>query len=570
MTKRSYCKANRSHVSPPAAEEGGPGPTPHHFKLSRAGITRGLDTALEPVWLGKGGGPAPWRAGAIDVGSNAIRMLAVEFGEGDRWTTLEAERATVRLGHDVFLTGRLTSGAMDAAVNALGGFKDRLEKHGVSALRAVATSAVREARNGPEFVEKVQRETGLTLDVISGAEEARLVHLAIARRVDLGAQRWLAVDLGGGSVEISLVDREGILWSESQAMGSVRLLEELSGAGDEPGRFRRLLTEYIATLRLPQMATANRPLGFIATGGNIESLLRFAVTVPGAEVEALPLATLRTTIELLARLSYAQRVAELGLREDRADVILPAAMVYEQLATLSGAEQILVPKVGVREGIVLDLASQHHAPQCARRLRLERLVQAAVALGRRYCFDEAHGRQVMHLALSLFDQLGSALGLGEEERPILAAAALLHDIGGFVSFKRHHKHSHYLIAQSDIPGLNAQETQVAALVARYHRKSEPALRHPEFACLGEADQARVQSLASLLRVADALDREHLQQVVTVKALLRKDQLCLELEGRGDLLLERWALARKSQLLTRLLEVSPTLLCSEVELMANHA
>ncbi len=223
--------------------------------------------------------------------------------------------------------------------------------------RAVATSAVRESSNGETFVERVRGQVGLELEIISGSEEARLVHAAVRRAVPLAGKEWVVVDVGGGSVEVLLVDDSAILWSESHTMGSVRLLEELSETGEEPGRFRRLLEEYTATLRLPSAARSRRPTGFIATGGNAETLVQLAGTASGRRrgCRLSPVDALRNVIEHLSRLSYRQRVDELGLREDRADVMLPAAMVYEHLAGLSGASTIVVPGVGIREGVLYDL-----------------------------------------------------------------------------------------------------------------------------------------------------------------------------------------------------------------------
>ncbi len=493
----------------------------------------------------------PLRLGGIDVGSNAIRLLVAEFRGPGQYRVLEAQRMPIRLGHDVFLSGRLTESAMDAACRALKAFREVMEVQGATLHRAVATSAVRESRNGDAFVARVRAEAGLELDVIHGGEEARLVHTAIRSRIPMGRNRWVSADLGGGSVEVSLVDADGILWSESHAMGSVRLLEELQDAGHEPGRFRRLLAEYLGALRLPLITERFRPAGFIATGGNIETLAKLAgVATDAAGVATLGLGVLRTLIDTLTRLPYHQRVDQLGLREDRADVILPAAMVYEKLATLAGVEELLVPFVGVRDGLVLDLFEQRVSPEERDRRRENQVVSACLTLLRRYLGDEAHANQVMELSLSLFDQLKGIHEMGESERRILTAAALLHDIGGFISDKRHHKHSQYLIQNAEIPGLERQEQLVASLVARYHRKSEPSLRHPEFAVLPPLEQTRVTRLAGLLRVADALDREHLQRVRTIRTRQKGRTLTLELDAGGDLTLERWAVAQKAQLLLR--------------------
>jgi exopolyphosphatase/guanosine-5'-triphosphate,3'-diphosphate pyrophosphatase len=500
---------------------------------------------------GKAAAELPLKVAAVDVGSNAIRFLAARFEEPRSFGVLAAERYPLRLGHDVFLSGRLTREAMDGCVTTLGAIAEQLRELGVTHRRAVATSAIRESANGDKLIERVRRETGLELEVISGSEEARLVHLAAAQRMRLGQERWILVDVGGGSVEVSLADDGGVLWSESHTMGSVRLLEELSGAGEEPGRFGRLLEEYVATLRVPAATRQRRPAGLIATGGNVEALARLAGAVPDdGGVAELSLAALRNLIETLAKLSFRQRVEQLGLREDRADVILPAAMVYERLATLAEVTTIHVPHVGIREGVVLDLVADLTGKRARVDRKLQEVLASAITLGRRFLFDEGHATRVGELSLSLFDQLKPLHGLGDADRRMLAAAAVLHDIGAFVSYKRHHRHSLYLIANSELPGFSPGEMRLVANVARYHRKGEPADDHEEFASLAAEEQGRVRRLAPLLRMADALDREHQGTVEAVRATVRDKELRLRLVGRGDLLLEKWALKRKAEFFTR--------------------
>jgi len=502
----------------------------------------------------------PLRVAAIDVGSNAIRFMAAEFAAPDRYAVVEQTRAPVRLGHEVFLSGRLSRSATEAAVEAVGGFAQRMQALGVTRSRAVATSAVRDARNSEDFLRRLQEVTSVRLEVISGTEEARLVHLAVRHRMPLGKRRWLLADLGGGSVELSLVDAQQVHWSVSHDMGSVRLLEELEIADEEPGRFQRRLEEYTARLRLPDRKRGAGTAGFIATGGNIESLARLAGAEPDASgVSVLTRDRLRELIHELARRSYRQRVEELELREDRADVILPAAVVYETICSHAGFRAIHVPHVGVKDGVVLDLGDDY-ARHGTHMLRQDHLAQAAaLALGRRYRFDQPHARHVTTLALSLFDQLAELHQLEHDDRRILMVAGLLHDIGGFISYRKHHKHSLYVILHSELGGLSATELRIAANVARYHRKGEPASHHIEYAVLEKEDQQRVDRLAAILRVADALDREHLQNVERVVARAGNRTVQLHLEGGSEL--AAWAVAKKGGLFTRIfereLELKPT-------------
>lgn len=492
----------------------------------------------------------------MDVGSNAIRFVAAEFDDATRWRELAFERFPVRLGHGAFLSGKLTESAVERALEAFVSIRARIDELGIVHVRAVATSAVRESRNGPDFVRRVREMSGLTLGLISGGEEARLVWHAVRNRVDFGLSKWMLVDLGGGSVEVSLADDNGILWSESHTMGSVRLLEELAEASDAPGHFSSLLAEYAATLRIPAAAKHWMPVEVIATGGNIEALAQLAG--PQQEEDAVPIITrseLRRVIERLSRLSYAQRVGELGLREDRADVILPAAIVYDRVAELAGAERIRVPSVGVKEGVMLDLVDELTGGGGFG--RQERVVaEGALTLGRRYLFDEAHARHVTDLAISLFDQLGGLHGLEPSDRRLLIAGSVLHDIGQHISYRKHHKHSLYLILHSEIPGISPSELPLVALIARYHRRAAPRDEHYLFGDLGPEDRARVERLAAILRVADSLDREHLQRVDSVAAALSPEGLELRLSGRGQFLLEQWALRHKGSLFSRVFGVEP--------------
>jgi exopolyphosphatase/guanosine-5'-triphosphate,3'-diphosphate pyrophosphatase len=489
----------------------------------------------------------PLRVACVDMGTNAIRFLAAEFLDEKSLTVLAGQRSPIRLGHSVFLSGRLDQHAMDNAVAALAQFNEQMQKLRTTHYRAVATSAVREAKNGSDFVERIKHEVGLDLEVISGSEEARLVHTAVATRIPLGNRKWLLVDLGGGSVEVSLVDQYGTYWSESHTMGSVRLLEELTEAGADPGRFRRLLSEYISVLNVPAMAVGEQVAGYVATGGNIEALAKLAGFEDEIGVTRLPLDTLRSLIEQLARLSYRERVEDLGLRDDRADVILPAAMVYERLAELSRTSEILVPRVGIKEGVLFDLVDRltEHGDHLDRRQR--ELLNAAAVLGRKYHFDETHARHVVALATSLFDQLAPIHGLSSENRKILQAASMLCDIGQFVSFKGHHKHSLYLISNSELPDFSHREMQLVANVARYHRKAHPQPHHHAFAALSADDQERVTKLASILRIADSLDRERTQRVTGVDVRIGDDEVALWLDGTAGLLLEGWTLKKKSSL-----------------------
>jgi len=496
----------------------------------------------------------PLRVGAVDMGSNAIRLLAAEFIAPTTYTELVSERIPVRLGHRVYQTGRLEADAIRAAVEAMRRFADILRQLGIEHYRAVATSAVRESRNGRKLIESVRRETGLTLEAINGVEEARLVHGAARHRLSIGSDTWAMADLGGGSLEFAVVDGEGVLASESHTIGSVRLLEQFEKV-EKLGPFHRLVEEYLAGLRLISLARSDGVAGFYATGGNMEDLAQLA-EAPADEkgVRVVLLSDLEKVIDELVELTVEERVEELGLKPDRADVILPAAIVYARAARLIGRDEIHVPRVGVKEGTLFDLVegvterSDHLA-------RHERDVRAgAVAFGRRFMFDEAHGVHVARLAERLFDELDELHGLGPRDREVLLAAAVLHDIGQQISYRWHHKHAHYLISHTELPGLSVEEVELVANVARYHRRADPSTDHEPYAALEKPDRKRVKKLAALLRLADALDREHMQKVAHVEVeAVGDEEVVLRIEGQGDLAIELWALGRKARLFEKVFQ-----------------
>jgi exopolyphosphatase/guanosine-5'-triphosphate,3'-diphosphate pyrophosphatase len=268
-------------------------------------------------------------------------------------------------------------------------------------------------------------------------------------------------------------------------------------------------------------------------------------------VSTLRLAELEKAILTLSTTPLRERIELLQLRPDRADVILPAAVVYAHLARQAGARDILVPGVGLREGVIADILERLTGGSRARTEARGETMEACVHLGRRFGFEEAHALHVTRLALSLFDQLVPLHGMAEEERRMLTAASVLHDVGFHVSYKGHHKHSFYLISNSEIPGFTAAQMLEIAHVARYHRKSEPSAGHESFAALAPEAQRRVSALAALLRMADALDREHLQLVHAVRAEAGEKELRLRLHGSGDFLLAAWGLQKKAGLFRRL-------------------
>jgi exopolyphosphatase / guanosine-5'-triphosphate,3'-diphosphate pyrophosphatase len=489
----------------------------------------------------------PIRIAGIDAGSNAIRFMAAEFISPSTYSILATERLPIRLGKSVFISGRLDNDTMVSAISSLKMVMERMRLLRIAKYRAVATSAVRESSNGEVFLKRIRQETGIDMTVINGSEEARYVYRGIKDRYPFTRGRYALVDLGGGSLEVSICNSSGILHSESYGMGSVRLLETFADADENVETVNRISSEYVAAFNISGFKRKNQISGLVATGGNIEAISRLAGCPKDKNgVTFLSVNKLKTCIDDISGLSLKERVMKLGLKEDRADVILPAALVYRRLAEIFGVKKITIPFAGLKEGILFDIIDEITDSEMHSENMERKKIAGAIAIGRQYLFDERHALHVADLSVSIFDQTFKVHGLGEEERNMLYAAGVLHDIGMFVSCRRHHKHSMYLVSQSDIPGFSPRQIQMISQIARYHRKSEPSTRHEQFSVLHQEDRGIVGKLAAILRIGDALDREHKQNVETVSVTAGKTDMHLNIYGRNDFLLERWALGRKAE------------------------
>lgn len=511
------------------------------------------------------------RFAALDLGSNALRLRIVEAhaaGNGREQLSLLGDldgapssfreiaslRAPVRLGSEVFVTGKLATASIGQACTALREFRQAMDAAKVDAYRATATSAVREASNGTTLVERARREAGIELEVIEGIEEARLIQLAVVRRLGLADRRALLVDVGGGSTELTYLDKGQSAWAISLPIGTVRLLETyLRGAKTVERARQKLLFEGVDRALVEALPTL-RKMPFeivVGTGGSVDTLVELCPLKGGhaGYPRAVDVGAMKTLLGRLFGLTPEQRRDTFGLRPDRADTIVPAASIFLRVTESFKASAIIAPGVGLKEGILEELVDKYF-DRWDKESEVRAVSDACVRLGRRYGFDEEHGARVAGFALQLFDDLGQYHGFGERERLLLRAAALLHDIGDYVRYDGHHKHSYYLIQHSDIMGLTPDERAIVANVARYHRKSAPDPSHPNFRDLDKEARTKVRGLASILRIADALDREHLGKVKAVRAEVDggKRRVVLNVSGDEDRELEEWTVRAKSELL----------------------
>lgn len=484
---------------------------------------------------------------AIDVGSNAMRMVVGEVDETFQVRTIENIRLPVRLGQDVFDKGVLEEKTIQQTEEVFLRFKQIAENYNVHQLRAVATSAAREAANSDLMVDRVFRTSGIEIKIISGEEEARLIHAAVAHVLTLKDKRTLLIDIGGGSVEVTLSTGRNIISTDSYNMGTVRLLQKLNGSKSKHP-LGNLVREYVeaARYRIEQDLGEEKIQICAGTGGNVEEIGRLRQKLLKAESDRfITLEELEKLIERLERMTYQERMDKLKLRADRADVILPASIVLHLIAREAGVKQIMIPNVGLKDGILLDIAedlSKNLHPR-----RREQAWESALHMGRKYQFNEKHARLASKLAARLFEQTRPLHNLDDENLLLLEIGALLHDIGHFINSADHEKHGAYLLSASPLIGLNLREQNIVANLVRYHRKQLPSTNEENFKSLPQKDRLIVMKLSVLLRLADSLDISHMENVNDVTLRETGSLWKMKVSGKKDQMLMKWAFdKRKSQ------------------------
>jgi exopolyphosphatase/guanosine-5'-triphosphate,3'-diphosphate pyrophosphatase len=491
------------------------------------------------------------RLAAIDIGTNSVHMIVVRVRPDLSFEVVDREKVMVRLGAGGLDGKALTSEAMASALQALSRFKRLAESHQVDEILAAATSATREAPNGGEFLARIARDTGIRPRVISGSEEARLIHLAAVYGVNVGGGRAVVVDVGGGSVEITLGTTTAMQLARSFKIGVIRLTERFARTDPLSPRDERKLTKFV-TGEVGRFCEQITAIGFdrvIGTSGTILSVGALATTAAKGQVPT-ELRNLRVSAKQIRRLrkdivglDLAQRLAMPGMDPRRADLIAAGTVLLDTLLRRLDADEITLCDLALREGLVLDYIRrhQHQIVQVDRIPDVRR--RSTVELAERCNYYALHAQHVVRLALAFFDQTRAVHGLTDREREWLEYAALMHDLGAHISFARHHRHSYYLIKNGDLRGFQPDEIEVMALVARYHRRGTPKRSHEDFARLPARLRRTVRILAAILRLAESLDRSHGQVIAGLEYRDRGEDVLVQLHTQTDAELELWAAAR---------------------------
>ncbi len=496
---------------------------------------------------------------AIDVGTNSLHMVIVQIqSDPPHFTVLTRVKEMARLGEHVG-TGGLSNEAMERAIQALKHFRVLAESYGAHEIKTVATSAVREAANGSEFIARVRKELGLVIDLISGREEARRIYLGVLSAFNFAGLPHAVIDIGGGSTELILGEGGEPLFLDSVKLGAVRLTHEWIHH-DPLTREEYEDLQHQIRLRLAPVVASLKALGgftkLIGTSGTIETLAlmdaqqRPEGPPPSLQGYCLTRDRLAEILRQMMPLTVAQRHKLLEIPDRRADVILAGGLILLEAMHLLKADSIYVCEHALREGVVVDWMAARGLIANYARYQATIRERSVRAMAQQYQADWEYVNQVARFALDLFDQ-AQALGLhkgGSQERHLLWAAAILHNIGHYINHSAHHKHSYYLIRHGGLLGYTEEEVEIIANLARYHRNSPPKRRHESWGKMGREPKLMISNLSALLRLATALDRRR-QQSIRAITLERTapDQFTLwlkPLDPLEDCALEVWCLENK--------------------------
>ena len=491
------------------------------------------------------------RIAAIDIGTNSVHMIVVQVRADRSFEVIDREKEMVRLGSGGLGGRALTETAMTAALQALSKFRRLAESHDVDELIAAATSAVREADNGREFLTSIRQRTGIRVRVISGTEEARLIHRAAVYGVDVAGGSAVVVDIGGGSVEITRGTASQVQVAQSAKIGVIRLTEQFVRTDPITPRDERRMTKFISG-EVAETVDRIVALGFdrvIGTSGTILSLGALALD-DGRSVGSDDLRNRRISVKQIRNLrrevtglALGERLRIPGLDPRRADLAVAGSILLDTILKKLGAKELTLCDLALREGLALDYIRKNQAQIAKIEKYPDVRRRSVIELAERCNYWPDHSQQVARMALGLFDQTHTAHGLGGREREWLEFAALLHDIGVHISYGRHHKHSYYLVKNGDLRGFDPEEVEVMALVTRYHRRGLPKRSHGGFGELSRDLRQIVKMLSAMLRVAESLDRSHQQSVASLEIVPGGQDYLLRLKSTGDSELEVWAAQR---------------------------
>ena len=497
---------------------------------------------------------------AIDIGTNSIHMIVVGATSKNSFKILDREKEMVKLGAGVFASNYISDRAFAFGLETISHYVSLADSLEVDEIITAATSAIREAHNGEAFLNKVVAQTGLCPRIISGKEEARLIFLAVRNSIALKKDKALVLDIGGGSTEAVIGDRNEIYFKDSMPLGVLRLLDMFEDKGTVSDEGKGVLEAHIRFVS-KQIEAKIHEIGFdrvIGTSGTIRTMGEAAHIAAGGEslksvnAEVVPLKEIDKLTQKLLEMKLKERAEVKSISNKRADAIHLGGVLLVQLLKMAKVTEITLCDASLREGMILDYL-ERHSQQVAAIPEIKNLRHRKAAhLVYKYESDWEENCHIANLALQIFDQSQKLHELGNFEREVLQFAALLHDIGQFISFRKHHKNSRYILKQTDPRGFTDEEMLLIRHLARYHCKAEPSKKHKKFRKLSKRHRHIIKVLAGILRLAVALNKTKNQRVEGVSCEISKEKLKIDIMGT-DIDVELWAARRSSNVLSSALK-----------------
>lgn len=499
------------------------------------------------------------RIAALDLGTNSFHVVIADIYPDGSFRAVDKLKEMV-IFSEKGMKHRLSEAAMDRGISALKKIKILCESYGVEQILGYATSAIREAENGGDFLQRMIDELQIKAHAISGKKEAELIALAVRHAVSFGDETVLMADIGGGSVEFIVADREEVFYSASKKIGAARMAAEFVDhdpiTGNEINELRKHFAgELEDLLEAVKKHPVETLIGSSGTMENIAAMIAHRQSIT-ASVTLNELTYSAKDYEQFHKdfigMDRQQRLSQSGLEEKRVDIITPGLVLLEFLIKKCGIAQVKISESALREGMILNYIRKEKEAldlefEVAQFIGGDPRRRSVFELLRKCEWHEKHSKHVSRMALQLFDALRQELGLTGEDRELLEYAGYMHDIGYYISHRKHHKHALYLIRHADLKGFTEDEINVMANVARYHRRSTPRERHKRYRKLDEPLQQKVIKLSALLRVADGLDRSHYQNVQHLEIENGSGDITLYITTEGDPELEIWGARRKSHL-----------------------
>lgn len=492
--------------------------------------------------------------GVIDIGSTAIRLVVAEIEPDGHWHRLDRAIRPVALGRDVFMSGVLSAESMRQAIKILTGFRElirgwQLEQEDV---RVIATSAIREAKNRDTFVDRVQIRTGFQINIVEGIEENHLTYIAVqdaisTLRPQFSRSSAMILEVGGGTTEIMLLQRGKMVAAHSLRIGTVRMEQQVQPEVNSTERIEEYLRENIRVTRevLNTEMRLDRVRFFVAVGGDARLVARREGRQEGESFWVVEKKDFDRFVSYLRRTTVDETVRELGVSYSEAEGLVPALLTYKLFLDATSADQVIVPDVSIREGVLMSFALG--SERLVEEQFYSQVITSAIGLGRKFHFDEKHALHVARLALQIFDQFRDDHGMDKRARLLLEVAAILHDIGNFIRAIGHHKHGQYIVENSEIFGFSRADIRIVGNVIRYHRKSGPNSSHVGYMTLRREHRITVLKLSAILRVADALDRGHAQRVKSITMERQEDDMVFQCEYSGDISVEKYGVQVKGNM-----------------------